>query len=292
MKQTSIRKAVFPIAGLGSRFLPATKASPKEMLPVVDKPLIQYAVEEAYDAGIRQMIFVTGKSKRSVEDHFDSFHELECELERSGKIELLKLISSIKPSDMDCIFVRQHKALGLGHAILCAEPVVGAEPFAILLADELISSNVGVTSQLVEVYEKYMTSILGVQTVDISETERYGMVSGNSLDNSTLVLEKIIEKPKPENSPSRLAVAGRYILMPSIFGMLKKQNSGYGGEIQLTDAISNLLSTEKVLAYSFEGIRYDCGSKLGFVKAVVDYAVKHSEIGDDFSQWLIKKVAI
>lgn len=282
----SIRKAVFPIAGLGTRFLPATKASPKEMLTVVDKPLIQYAVEEAYAAGIRQMIFVTGRTKRSIEDHFDTAYELESELEAAGKNELLQVVRSIKPDDMQVVYVRQHRALGLGHAVLCARELVGNEAFAILLADDLMVGEPSITAQMVRQYEEWRASILAVQDVPREETRRYGIVSGSAINNRLMDVSGIVEKPSPEEAPSTLAVAGRYILTPGIFNELADQQQGVGGEIQLTDAIASMLRREKVFAFRYEGKRYDCGSKLGFLKATVDLARCHPEVGEPFELWL------
>lgn len=282
----SIRKAVFPIAGLGTRFLPATKASPKEMLTVVDKPLIQYAVEEAYAAGIRQMIFVTGRTKRSIEDHFDTAYELESELEAAGKHELLQVVRSIKPDDMQVVYVRQHRALGLGHAVLCARELVGNEAFAVLLADDLMVGEPSITSQMVRQYEEWRASILAVQDVPREETRRYGIVSGTALNDRLVDVSGIVEKPSPEDAPSTLAVAGRYILTPGIFDELANQQQGVGGEIQLTDAIASMLRREKIFAFRYEGMRYDCGSKLGFLQATVDLAQEHAEVGERFKQWL------
>ena len=286
MNKAVIRKAVFPIAGLGSRFLPATKASPKEMLTVVDKPLIQYAVEEAYEAGIRQMIFVTGRTKRSVEDHFDTAYELESELEAAGKHELLAVARSIAPEDMSCVYVRQPRALGLGHAVLCARDLVGQEPFAVLLADDLMVGTPPVMAQMVEQYSEWRTSILAVQDVPPAHTQRYGIVSGTSLSENLLDLAGIVEKPTPESAPTTLAVAGRYILTPGIFAELARLQKGVGGEVQLTDSIASLLRREKVFAFRYEGTRYDCGSKLGFLQATVDLAHEHNEVGEEFTEWL------
>jgi UTP--glucose-1-phosphate uridylyltransferase len=284
-----IHKAVFPIAGLGSRFLPATKASAKEMLPVVDKPLIQYAVEEAYEAGIRHMIFVTGRTKRSVEDHFDTAYELENELEQAGKTELLKIARSISPTDMVCSYVRQPRALGLGHAVLCAEPLVGHEPFAVLLADDLMVGKPSITAQMVKQYEELQSSILAVQDVPLEHTNRYGIVSGASVNNVLTSLSGIVEKPAPVDAPGTLAVAGRYILSPAIFQELKITPKGAGGEIQLTDAIAQLLSKEKVFAYRYQGTRYDCGNKLGFLQATVDLGEHHPQVGAEFTAWLASR---
>ena len=282
----SIRKAVFPIAGLGTRFLPATKASPKEMLTVVDKPLIQYAVEEAYAAGIRQMIFVTGRTKRSIEDHFDTAYELESELEAAGKNELLQVVRSIKPDDMQVVYVRQHRALGLGHAVLCARELVGNEAFAVLLADDLMVGEPSITAQMVQQYEEWRASILAAQDVPREETRRYGIVSGSIVNDHLVDVSAIVEKPLPEEAPSTLAVAGRYILTPGIFDELAQQQQGVGGEIQLTDAIASMLRREKIFAFRYEGKRYDCGSKLGFLQATVDLAQQHAEVGERFTQWL------
>ena len=281
-----IKKAVFPIAGLGTRFLPATKASAKEMLPVVDKPLIQYAVEEAYAAGIRQMIFVTGRTKRSVEDHFDTAYELETELEAAGKKELLTIARSIAPADMSCVYVRQPRALGLGHAVLCAADLVGNEAFAVLLADDLMVGEPPVMAQMVKQYAHWRASVLAVQDVPREHTKRYGIVSGQQIENDVLDVSGIIEKPGPDVAPTTLAVAGRYILTPGIFAELQSLPRGVGGEIQLTDGIANLLRREKVFAYRYEGTRYDCGSKLGFLQATVDLGENHSEVGAEFKAWL------
>lgn len=286
MSSCVIRKAVFPIAGLGTRFLPATKAAPKEMLPVVDKPLIQYAVEEAYAAGVRQMIFVTGRTKRSVEDHFDTAYELESELEAAGKTELLALARSIAPTDMTCVYVRQPRALGLGHAVLCAQGLVGAEPFAVLLADDLMVGTPPVLAQMAEKYSEFRASILAVQEVPRAHTRRYGIVSGAEVSSDALDVSGIVEKPAPDHAPTTLGVAGRYILTPAIFDELVKLPQGIGGEIQLTDGIANLLRREKVFAYRYKGTRYDCGSKLGFLQATVDLAEAHVEVGAEFSAWL------
>lgn len=286
MTMNTIRKAVFPIAGLGTRFLPATKASPKEMLTVVDKPLIQYAVEEAYAAGIRQMIFVTGRTKRSIEDHFDTAYELESELEAAGKIELLKVVHSIKPDDMQVVYVRQHRALGLGHAVLCAKELVGNEAFAVLLADDLMVGEPTIMAQMVEQFQEWRASILAVQDVPREHTRRYGIVSGVEINDRLVEVSGIVEKPTPEDAPSTLAVAGRYILSSGIFSEIEAQQQGIGGEIQLTDAIASLMRREKVFAYRYKGMRYDCGSKLGFLQATVDLGKQHPDFGDEFQQWL------
>ena len=281
-----VNKAVFPIAGLGTRFLPATKASPKEMLAVVDKPLIQYAVEEAYQAGIRQMIFVTGRTKRSIEDHFDTAYELESELEAAGKDELLKVVHSIKPDDMQCVYVRQHRALGLGHAVMCARDLVGQEAFALILADDLMVGNPPITSQMIAQFSEWGASILAVQDVLREDTRKYGIVSGAQIAEHLIDVSGIVEKPNAEDAPSTLAVAGRYILTPGIFDEITNIKPGAGGEIQLTDAIASLMRREKVFAYRYQGTRYDCGSKLGFLEATVDLARCHPEVGQPFEQWL------
>ena len=282
-----IRKAVFPVAGLGTRFLPATKASPKEMLPVVDKPLIQYAVEEAIEAGIDQMIFITGRSKRAIADHFDKAFELEHELEAKHKDKLLEIVRSIVPDHVSCIYLRQAEALGLGHAVNCALPVVGDEPFAIILADDLIDGGgQACLSQMVDVYEYQGRSVLGVERVPQEETNKYGVVAATQLDDKVYKVDDIVEKPAPEDAPSNLAVVGRYILTPHIFKLLAKTSKGAGGEIQLTDAIAALLKEEQVLAYEFTGKRYDCGSKLGYLEATVEYGLKHDELKDEFTVYL------
>ena len=253
---------------------------------MVDKPLIQYAVEEAYAAGIRQMIFVTGRTKRSIEDHFDTAYELESELEAAGKHELLELVRSIKPDDMQVVYVRQHRALGLGHAVLCARELVGDEAFAVLLADDLMVGEPSVTAQMVEQYDEWRASILAVQDVPREETRRYGIVSGSAINDRLVDITGIVEKPSPDEAPSTLAVAGRYILTPGIFDELANQQQGVGGEIQLTDAIASMLRREKIFAFRYDGKRYDCGSKLGFLQATVDLAQQHAEVGERFSQWL------
>ncbi len=289
MTTTLVRKAVFPVAGLGTRFLPATKASPKEMLTVVDKPLIQYAVEEAYEAGIRHMVFVTGRSKRAIEDHFDTAYELESELEAAGKQSLLELVRSVQPDDMDCSYVRQPRSLGLGHAVLCAEPLVGNEPFAVLLADDLMMGEIGgpgVMAQMTTAFQKQGRSLLAVQDVPQEQTKRYGIVKGEPAGGPLLRVDKIVEKPSPEQAPSRMGVAGRYILTPAIFNLLRNQTRGAGGEIQLTDAIARLIDHEAVYAYQYSGKRYDCGSKEGFLEATVELALQHPEVGERFRQYL------
>jgi len=282
-----ITKVVFPVAGLGTRFLPATKANPKEMLPVVDKPLIQYAVEEAVRAGINELIFVTSSSKRAIEDHFDKNYELESELEKKGKQDLLKILRSIVPEGVSAVYIRQPEALGLGHAVLCAKKVVGDEPFAVILADDLIDDDAaGVTAQMAEIFEQRGCSILGVEEVPRDETRKYGIVKAGATDGRVAEVSQIVEKPKPESAPSNLAVVGRYILTPRIFSLLETTGRGAGGEIQLTDAIAALLKEEKVLAYQFHGKRYDCGSKLGYLQATVEYALKHPELSEDFKRYL------
>ena len=292
MQKLKLTKAVFPVAGLGTRFLPATKAQPKEMLPVVDKPLIQYAVEEAYSAGIRHMIFVTGRNKRAIEDHFDTAYELENELEMAEKHALLSLVRSVQPDDMHFAFVRQPRSLGLGHAVLCAEHLVGNEPFAVLLADDLMvgpASGPSVLAQMAAQFTAVQQSILAVQEVPLAQTRRYGIVAVQAADAATpglMKVEKIVEKPAPELAPSRMAVAGRYILTPEIFGHIRRQATGVGGEIQLTDGISSLLSEQAVYALQYQGKRYDCGSKEGFLEATVELALQHPEVGEHFRQYL------
>jgi UTP--glucose-1-phosphate uridylyltransferase len=281
-----ITKAVFPVAGFGTRFLPATKASPKEMLPVVDKPLIQYAVEEAAAAGITHMIFITGRNKRAIEDHFDMAYELETELSRSNKSELLQMAQSVTPPGINCIYIRQTEALGLGHAVLCAAPVVGDEPFAVLLADDLIDAQVPVMKQMADLAAREGCAAIGVMTVAPEETGRYGIVEAGALTARAAPITRIVEKPKPGTTASTLAVVGRYVLTPRIFDHLRAMPPGAGGEIQLTDGIARLLAEERVLAYAFEGRRYDCGSKLGYLEATVDFGLKHPELADDFAAFL------
>ena len=284
-----VKKAIFPVAGLGTRFLPATKAQPKEMLPVVDKPLIQYAVEEAYAAGVREMIFVTGRHKRPIEDHFDMTFELELALEQAGKHELLEVVRSVKPDDMECIYVRQAQPLGLGHAVLCGQRLVGDQPFAVLLADDLMvgpPDGKPVLAQMVEQFAEWRASILAVQEVPAAHTKRYGIVAGTPVNDRVLDVQRIVEKPAPEAAPSRLGVAGRYILTPGVFHEILSQPRGVGGEIQLTDGIASLLRREKVFAYRYEGRRYDCGSKEGFLQANVELALEHPELGPGFRDFL------
>ena len=286
---THLNKAVFPVAGLGTRFLPATKAQPKEMLPVVDKPLIQYAVEEAYAAGIRHMIFVTGRNKRAIEEHFDTAYELENELEVAGKQELLSLVRSIQATDMDFSYVRQPRSLGLGHAVLCAEHLVGNEPFAVLLADDLMTGPTGGKSVLAQMAEQFKTlqqSILAVQEVPLDQTRRYGIVAGHKSGDRLVKVSAMVEKPAPEVAPSRMAVAGRYILTPAVFKHIRSQKPGVGGELQLTDGIASLLREEAVYAFEYLGKRYDCGSKEGFLEATVELALQHPEVGARFKNYL------
>lgn len=285
-KQMLVNKAIFPVAGLGTRFLPATKAQPKEMLPVVDKPLIQYAVEEAYAAGIRQMIFVNGRNKRAIPDHFDTAYELEAELEAANKRDLLKLVQSIKPDDMECIYIRQPKALGLGHAVLCAQSVVVNEPFAVLLADDLMVGEPPIMKQMVEQFEDWKASILAVQEVPAEHTRRYGIVAGTQVNDKLVDISHMVEKPAPEEAPSRLGVAGRYVLTHDVFDEIRRQPRGVGGEIQLTDGIAGLLRRQKVFAYRYDGKRYDCGSKEGFLQANVELALQHPQLGAGFREYL------
>ncbi len=281
-----VRKAVFPVAGLGTRFLPATKASPKEMLPVVDKPLIQYAVEEAYAAGIRHMIFVTGRNKRAIEDHFDTAYELESELEAANKGALLQVLRSIVPDDMFCSYVRQPRSLGLGHAVLCAEHMVGDEPFAVVLADDLMVGSPPILAQMVAQFEELQQSIIAVQEVPLAHTRRYGIVAGETVRPGLIKVARMVEKPAPELAPSRMGVAGRYILTPGVFEQIRQQSSGVGGEIQLTDGIAGLMKTESVYAFEYRGKRYDCGSKEGFLEATVELALQHPEVGAHFKAYL------
>ena len=281
-----VKKAIFPVAGLGTRFLPATKAQPKEMLPVVDKPLIQYAVEEAYAAGVREMIFVTGRHKRPIEDHFDMTFELEVALEQAGKAELLAVVRSVKPHDMECIYVRQAQALGLGHAVLCGQRLVGNEPCAVLLADDLMVGSPPVLKQMVDQFAEWRASIIAVQEVPAEHTRRYGIVAGTPVNDRVMDVNRIVEKPAPEDAPSRLGVAGRYILTPGVFHEIASQPRGVGGEIQLTDGIASLLRREKVFAFRYEGQRYDCGSKEGWLQANVELALAHPEVGASFRQYL------
>ena len=284
-----VRKAVFPVAGLGTRFLPATKASPKEMLPIVDKPLIQYGVEEAVAAGVDTLVFIIGRTKNAIADHFDKAYELEVELEMRGKADLLEVVRKIVPAGVECVYVRQAEALGLGHAVLCARPVVGDEPFAVILADDLIEEDAqegGALSQMTRHFNKYQCSILGVERVPEEETHKYGIVHPLPFATRISNVDGIVEKPKPENAPSNLAVVGRYILTPRIFDLLQTIPRGAGNEIQLTDGIAALLSEEQVLAYEFSGRRHDCGSKLGYLIATVEYGLRHPELGERFQSYL------
>ena len=276
-----VRKAVFPVAGMGTRFLPATKASPKEMLPIVDKPLIQYAVEEAIAAGITELIFITGRHKRAIEDHFDSAPELEAELAAKGKTELLETVRGVLPAGVTCIYIRQPAPLGLGHAVLCAKPVVGDEPFAVLLADDLLDADVSVTKQLIEIAHERGGSVLGVMDVPKEDTRKYGIVTPRRIDDLTSEVMSIVEKPEPAKAPSTMAVVGRYVLEAEIFDRLERTPRGAGGEIQLTDGISDLLASRRVFAHRYVGTRYDCGSKSGFFEATVAFARRHPEIITD-----------
>jgi UTP--glucose-1-phosphate uridylyltransferase len=282
-----VRKAVFPVAGLGTRFLPATKANPKEMLPIVDKPLIQYAAEEAVAAGIDELIFVTGRTKRSIPDHFDKAYELESELERTGKHKTLELVRSIVPSHVTCVYIRQAEPLGLGHAVLCAKKLVGDEPFAVILADDLIRGN-GSTclEQMIKVYNFEQCSVLALQEIPREETYKYGIIEGKQRSDSLTQLSGIVEKPQPADARSNLAVVGRYVFNPRIFDMIERIGKGAGGEIQLTDAIQALLKEESVLGYRFDGKRFDCGSKLGYLQASVEYGLEHDEISKEFREYL------
>lgn len=286
MAKAAIRTAVFPVAGRGTRFLPATKASPKEMLPVVDKPLIQYAVEEAYAAGARRLVFITGASKRAIEDHFDRDAELEALLDAQGKGELASLVRGVLPRDATCIFIRQPEPLGLGHAVLCARPVVGDEPFFVHLADDLIEARVPCLKQMAAVHRAHGGSVLGVEEVAAQDTDKYGIVDAAGSSQKVSVIRGIVEKPRPARAPSTLAVVGRYVLAPGIFPRLEKVRKGAGGEIQLTDGIARLMEKEKVRAYRFDGKRYDCGSKLGYLQATVEYGLRHEALGADFRDYL------
>lgn len=284
-----VRKAVFPVAGMGTRFLPATKASPKEMLPIVDKPLIQYAVEEAVAAGITDLIFIIGRTKRAIADHFDKAYELETELEQRGKKETLDELRNMLPSNVNCIYIRQAEALGLGHAVQCAYPAIGDEPFAVILADDLIDGTPPVMKQMVDLYDYYHSSIIGVQNVAPEETGSYGIVAAKPMADQLSRIDLIVEKPKPTDAPSTLGVVGRYILTPRIFHFLGQIQRGSGGELQLTDAIAALLKEQQVLAYEFSGIRYDCGSKIGYLEATVEFALKHPQVREEFAAYLQKR---
>ncbi len=282
----TVRHAIFPVAGLGTRFLPATKALPKEMLPIVDKPLIQYAVEEAYAAGVREMIFVTSRHKRAIEDHFDRTFEIEEALEKADKAELLRIVRAVKPDDMECVFVRQPQALGLGHAVLCGRHVVGDHPFAVLLPDDLMIGQPPVLAQMVEQFEALRASIVAVQEVPPEHTRRYGIVAGTAVGERLVDVRQFVEKPAPELAPSLLGVSGRYVLTPRVFAEIATQKRGVGGEIQLTDGIAALMKHEKVYAFRYEGKRYDCGSKEGFLQANVELALANPELGADFRRYL------
>ena len=284
--QIRLKKAVFPVAGLGSRFLPVTKASPKEMLPVVDKPLIQYAVEEAAAAGITDMIFVTGRNKRAIEDHFDKAYEIETELEKKNKDGLLNMVRSVLPEGVRCIYIRQAEPLGLGHAVLCAQPVVGDDPFAVILADDLMDSQPPAIARMAEIFAREQCSLLGVEEVPRDATASYGIVTIDKMQGDTARIHSIVEKPKPKDAPSNLAVIGRYVLTNRIFDMLARVTPGAGGEIQLTDGISALLAQERALAVRLPGRRFDCGSKLGYLQATVEFGVRHPEIGPEFTKYL------
>jgi len=284
-----IRKAIFPVAGLGTRFLPATKASPKEMLNVVDKPLIQYAAEEAIAAGITELIFVTGRSKRSIEDHFDKSYELEEELEAKNKVELLNIVRKVKPSHVNCVYVRQPEALGLGHAVNCGKSLIGNEPFAVILADDLLDNSPPVLSQMVELYRHYQSSIIAVESITSEQSSSYGVICGKSFDDRLTKMAGIVEKPSPKDAPSNLGVVGRYIFTPEIFTHVENLKPGAGGEYQLTDAIQTLLKEQLVLGYEYEGMRYDCGNKLGYLKATINFALKHPELKNEFKKYLQSK---
>jgi len=281
-----VTKAVFPVAGMGTRFLPATKANPKEMLPVVDKPLIQYAVEEAVEAGITDLIFINGRNKRAIPDHFDKAYELEAELEANGKTKLLEIVRNIIPDQVNCIYIRQSQALGLGHAVMCAEPAVVDEPFAVLLADDLIDARPGVVKQMVEQFTYFNCSLVGVQNVAPEDTDQYGIVVSHPMEGRLSRISAMVEKPRPAEAPSTLGVVGRYVFTPRIFEHLRHTGRGSGGEIQLTDGIVSLLKEQQVLAYEYAGKRYDCGSKLGYLQATVEMALQHPELAEDFSAWL------
>ncbi|MBX9705153.1 MAG: UTP--glucose-1-phosphate uridylyltransferase GalU [Gammaproteobacteria bacterium] len=282
-----VTKAVFPVAGLGTRFLPATKASPKEMLPVVDKPLIQYAAEEAIAAGITELIFVTSSSKRAIEDHFDSNFELESFLEAKGKTDLLKIVKNVLPEGITCSYVRQRQALGLGHAVLCAEQLVNNEAFAVLLADDLIAGEGrSCLAQMISVYETTQSSVIAVQKIDAADTDKYGIIGSDDLTQNPVVINQLVEKPKPASAPSNLAIVGRYILTPEIFAQLRQTKPGAGGEIQLTDAIAGLLKKQTIYGLPFKGKRYDCGSKIGYLEATLAFALQHPELEHDFKALL------
>ena len=284
---SSVKTAVFPVAGLGTRFLPATKSVAKEMLSIVDKPLIQYGAEEAIEAGINKLVFIVGRTKNSIIDHFDKSYELETELEIRGKHDLLKIVKDVIPDGVACVFIRQSEALGLGHAVLCAEAAVGNHPFAVILPDDLIrNEGNGCVKQMVKVFDEYQSSIIGTQTVAIEESDKYGMVAGEQIGDRIARVEQIVEKPAPSEAPSNQAIVGRYVLTPAIFDLLRTTQRGAGDEIQLTDGIAALREYEQVLSYSFEGRRYDCGSKMGYLQATVEFALEHEELADDFKKYL------
>ncbi len=290
-----VTKAVFPVAGLGTRFLPATKANPKEMLPVVDKPLIQYAVEEAVAAGITELVFITGRSKRAIPDHFDTAYELEATLEKGGKNEMLEMVRNITPPNVTCIYIRQAAPLGLGHAVLCAAPVVGDAPFAVLLADDLIAARdpglhtATCLKDMIDVYNQRGASIIGVEEIPIEFSRRYGIVKPRAVGNGLYEVDDMVEKPAPEDAPSNLGVVGRYVLTPRVFDLLRATQRGAGGEIQLTDALAELIKFERLFAYNIPGHRYDCGSKLGYLEATIEYGLRHPELGEDFKQFLLER---
>jgi UTP--glucose-1-phosphate uridylyltransferase len=284
---SSVKTAVFPVAGLGTRFLPATKSVAKEMLSIVDKPLIQYGAEEAVEAGINKLVFIVGRTKNSIIDHFDKNYELETELAIRGKDSLLKIVKDVIPDGVACVFIRQAEALGLGHAVLCAEPAVGREPFAVILPDDLIrNEGDGCVKQMVQVFDRYQASIIGTQAVPIEDSDKYGMVAGARIEDNIARVEHIVEKPAPSKAPSDQAIVGRYVLTPTVFDLLRTTQKGAGNEIQLTDGIAALRDHEQVLAYSFEGRRYDCGSKIGYLQATVDFALQHDELADEFKNYL------
>ena len=290
MAKQRITKAVFPVAGMGTRFLPFTKATPKEMMPIVDKPLIQFAVDEAIAAGITEIIFIIGRNRRSLEDHFDKAYEIETKLELRGKNDLLRIVQSTLPKNISYIYIRQPEALGLGHAVLCARSVIGDDPFAVLLADDLIESEHPVIQQMIALYEKNLCSLLAVENIKPEDTSRYGIIKCGSGGKELHTITGIVEKPKPENAPSTLGVVGRYILTSKIFDHLEQIKPGYEGEIQLTDGIASLLKEEPMLAYEFSGTRYDCGTKFGYLKATIELALKHPEVGREFSNYLATKI--
>jgi UTP--glucose-1-phosphate uridylyltransferase len=284
---SSVKTAVFPVAGLGTRFLPATKSVAKEMLSIVDKPLIQYGAEEAIEAGINKLVFIVGRTKNSIIDHFDKSYELETELEIRGKLDLLKIVKDVIPDGVACVFIRQSEALGLGHAVLCAEAAVGNHPFAVILPDDLIrNEGDGCVKQMVKVFDEYQSSVIGTQTVAIEESDKYGMVAGERITDRIARVEQIVEKPAPSEAPSDQAIVGRYVLTPAIFDVLRTTQRGAGDEIQLTDGIAGLREHEQVLSYSFEGRRYDCGSKMGYLQATVEFALEHDELAEDFKKYL------